>query len=68
MALTGKNRAEGIGKHEEARIFMEWLASHLDTSHVPACEHVPGGRSGVRDAPGADSEPPLPDLDDLVAS
>jgi len=32
LALTGKNRAEGIGKWREARVFADWLAEHL---HVP---------------------------------
>lgn len=38
MALIGKNRAEGIGKLAEAKIFAEWLVSHLDTAHAPACD------------------------------
>ncbi len=38
MALIGKNRAEGIGKLAEAQIFREWLLSHLDTTHAPACD------------------------------
>lgn len=29
LALTGKNRAEGIGKHAEALVFAEWLAEKL---------------------------------------
>ena len=29
LALTGKNRAEGIGKRAEARIFADWLIEHL---------------------------------------
>jgi hypothetical protein len=29
LALTGKNRAEGIGKLAEARVFAEWLRDHL---------------------------------------
>lgn len=29
LALTGKNRAEGIGKWEEARLFAEWLSRNL---------------------------------------
>src|SRR3954451_19435543 len=29
LALTGKNRAEGIGKRQEARLFAEWLIEHL---------------------------------------
>ena len=28
LALTGRNRARWSGKHEEARIFGEWLAAH----------------------------------------
>ncbi len=28
LALTGKNRARWSGKHEEAQVFSEWLASH----------------------------------------
>lgn len=34
MALIGKNRAEGIGKLAEARIFAEWLIAHLDSSNA----------------------------------
>ena len=40
MALIGKNRAEGIGKQAEARIFADWLVSHLDTARAPACERL----------------------------
>lgn len=29
LALTGKNRAEGIGKWEEAQVFADWLARNL---------------------------------------
>jgi hypothetical protein len=29
LALTGKNRAEGIGKRQEARLFADWLMEHL---------------------------------------
>jgi hypothetical protein len=25
LALVGKNRAEGVGKHKEARLFADWL-------------------------------------------
>ena len=53
MALIGKNRAEGIGKIEEARIFSEWLIAHLDTSHIPACDRAdveaPEDRDGTYD-------------------
>lgn len=30
MALIGKNRAEGIGHMEEARLFRDWLINHLE--------------------------------------
>ena len=39
LALTGKNRAEGIGKREEARLFADWLIEHLsleDERETPA--------------------------------
>ena len=39
MALIGKNRAEGIGKQAEARLFTEWLVAHLDTDRALLCEH-----------------------------
>ena len=29
LALIGKNRAEGIGKYDEARLFADWLRAHL---------------------------------------
>jgi hypothetical protein len=29
LALVGKNRAEGIGKWQEAQVFADWLATHL---------------------------------------
>jgi hypothetical protein len=35
MALIGKNRAEGIGKVSEAKVFAEWLIAHLETSAPP---------------------------------
>ena len=38
MALIGKNRAEGIGKMAEAKVFSDWLVTHLDTLHAPACD------------------------------
>ncbi|MBI3912177.1 MAG: hypothetical protein HY320_14765 [Armatimonadetes bacterium] len=30
LALIGKNRAEGVGKLAEARLFAAWLRDHLD--------------------------------------
>lgn len=41
MALIGKNRAEGIGKTAEAKVFHDWLVSHLDTAQAPACDLLP---------------------------
>ena len=29
VALIGKNRAEGIGKYDEAQVFADWLIAHL---------------------------------------
>jgi hypothetical protein len=29
VALLGKNRAEGIGKYDEAQVFADWLVDHL---------------------------------------
>jgi len=29
MALIGKNRAEGLGKYDEAQVFTDWLIAHL---------------------------------------
>lgn len=38
MALIGKNRAEGIGKIAEAKVFSDWLISHLETATLTACD------------------------------
>jgi hypothetical protein len=35
MALVGKNRAEGVGKHAEARLFTDWLRAALTPPVVP---------------------------------
>ena len=35
LALTGKNRAEGIGKRAEARVFADWLIDHLRVEEEP---------------------------------
>ena len=29
IALIGKNRAEGLGKYDEAQVFADWLIAHL---------------------------------------
>lgn len=34
IALTGKNRAEGVGKYAEAQLFADWLMDHLAV-HLP---------------------------------
>ena len=39
LALTGKNRAEGIGKLREAQVFADWLAKHLHV-HQPEAEII----------------------------
>jgi hypothetical protein len=39
LALTGVNRAEGIGKWEEARVFADWLAEQLQGRGVEALGH-----------------------------
>jgi len=38
VALTGRNRALGIGKVDEARIFSRWLIEHLQIQESPAAE------------------------------
>lgn len=35
LALIGKNRAEGLGKYAEARVFAEWLIAHLAVPQDP---------------------------------
>jgi hypothetical protein len=36
LALIGKNRAEGIGKYDEAQVFADWLKAHLTVpSYAP---------------------------------
>jgi hypothetical protein len=49
MALIGKNRAEGIGKLAEARVFADWLVAHLDTSRAPACDRAEEEPNGQYD-------------------
>jgi hypothetical protein len=36
LALIGKNRAEGLGKYAEARVFAEWLIAHLAVPEDPS--------------------------------
>jgi hypothetical protein len=36
LALIGKNRAEGLGKYAEARVFAEWLIAHLAVPQAPS--------------------------------
>ena len=49
IALTGKNRAEGIGKYAEAQLFADWLANHLAVNHYePApCGPYSGDEDGL---------------------
>ncbi len=35
LALVGKNRAEGVGKHNEARLFADWLQALLLVPPAP---------------------------------
>jgi hypothetical protein len=47
LALIGKNRAEGIGKYEEAQVFANWLRAHLA---VPMPDPEPSaGQSAAAD-------------------
>lgn len=39
LALIGKNRAEGIGKWQEAQLFSDWLADHLEV-HRPEADVI----------------------------
>ena len=39
LALIGKNRAEGIGKWQEAQLFADWLADHLEV-HRPEADVI----------------------------
>jgi len=44
LALTGKNRAEGLGKRREARLFADWLIEHLaveEERETPAAALAP---------------------------
>jgi predicted transcriptional regulator len=40
MALIGKNRAEGIGKMEEAKVFADWLIAHLNTTSLTCTQET----------------------------
>lgn len=60
MALIGKNRAEGIGKLAEARIFAEWLVAHLDTERAPACDRA--------EAEGGEPERPYDEMSPYEAT
>lgn len=50
LALVGKNRAEGIGKRGEAKLFADWLRAHLDVEPAAAAtrhvEAFPGPGTG----------------------
>jgi hypothetical protein len=54
LALTGKNRAEGIGKWEEAQVFADWLAAHLHVERPEAAQlALPEGEEDTYLLPGA---------------
>jgi hypothetical protein len=57
LALIGKNRAEGLGKYEEARIFAAWLIAHLAVPQY--APELPAVRPAEADAaaPTADTLP-----------
>jgi len=55
LALIGKNRAEGIGKWREARLFADWLASHLEVN-------TPEGVAAQLAIPEAEEEQERPAL------
>ncbi|MHB1000193.1 MAG: hypothetical protein ACYC27_13195 [Armatimonadota bacterium] len=40
LALIGKNRADGIGKHDEAAIFRDWLISSLQRESIEDSERA----------------------------
>ncbi len=57
VALIGKNRAEGVAKYAEARVFGEWLIDHLDVHFlVPPEEDALGVEVGGQ-------QPPAPEED-----
>jgi hypothetical protein len=49
MALIGKNRAEGIGKYDEAQVFADWLVHHLIVQR-PDLEPLPAPPADLDDA------------------
>lgn len=51
LALTGKNRAEGIGKWQEAKVFADWLADHLNVVRPPQEEMQLTLSDGREEAP-----------------
>ena len=40
LALTGYNRAAGLGKWREAEVFAEWLRAHLDVPRLDDAEVI----------------------------
>jgi len=62
LALTGKNRAEGIGKRAEARVFADWLIEHLRVEAEPeqaaVSAPVPAPAESADGAP-KDEAPPV---------
>jgi hypothetical protein len=58
LALIGKNRAEGIGKLREARVFADWLAAHL-TVRGPEAEVIQLTFAEPEEAPAIERQPLL---------
>jgi hypothetical protein len=57
LALTGKNRAEGIGKRAEAKIFADWLIEHLGVEEEP--QRQPSSAAVSQPEPEPEREPAL---------
>jgi hypothetical protein len=53
LALIGKNRAEGLGKYAEARVFAEWLIAHLGVPQPPPPPAVQSAEAAEAACPDA---------------
>ena len=52
LALTGKNRAEGVGKWQEAQLFAEWLGRNLQVFR-------PAAEASIEESAETEPAPPL---------
>lgn len=50
LALVGKNRAEGVGKLAEARVFTEWLQTRLQPTAAATATATGGAAKGAATA------------------